>query len=332
MNVSGSKKKIANPVISVVVAAYNNNEYLEKCLSSLLNQTYRPMEVILIDDNSKIQITRTILNFKSKADSYMVVKYIKNKTNLGYYWNTEKGLKKVTGKYVTLLQHDDWYTDKHMLAKSILYLESHPNTFVAVSNSTEEFSNKRSSQFVCSIDFEQFNGRRILSRNLYRDLNPSYSGIVANFEELKNLGYMNYFVKKNDARMYGLNPDEGYFALGILLDAGNVAISSKSMSVRGMPVSQHHKSASWRSGAKFTVIYSWYRFYLYFKKNKSIPGLSFVLKGVSSNSPINFTTLKKAIHIFDKKFSIFVFLILFIQYPRELANKIMRKIRYGANR
>jgi hypothetical protein len=143
---------------------------------------------------------------------------------------------------------------------------------------------------------------------------------------------MNYFVKKNNARMYGLNPDEGYFALGILLDAGNVAISSKSMSVRGMPVSQHHKSASWRLGAKFTVIYSWYRFYLYFKKNRSIPGLIFVLKGVSSNSPINFITLKKAIHIFDKKFSIFVFLILFIQYPRELANKIVRKIKYQANR
>ena len=242
MKVSDSKKKLANPVVSVVVAAYNNNEYLEKCLNSLLKQTYRPIEVILIDDNSKTPITRTILDFKSKADSSMVVKYVKNKSNLGYYWNTEKGLKKVTGKYVTLLQHDDWYTDKKMLAKSILCLESYPNTFVAVSNSTEENSNKILSKFVCSMDFEQFNGKRILSNNLYRDLNPAYSAIVANFEVLKNLGYLNYFMKKKDARRYGLNPDEGYFALGILLEAGNVAISSKTMSVRGMPVSQHHKS------------------------------------------------------------------------------------------
>jgi glycosyltransferase involved in cell wall biosynthesis len=63
----------------VVVAAYNNNEYLEKCLNSLLKQTYRPIEVVLIDDNSKIQITRTILDFKSKSDSRILVKHIKRK-------------------------------------------------------------------------------------------------------------------------------------------------------------------------------------------------------------------------------------------------------------
>jgi glycosyltransferase involved in cell wall biosynthesis len=70
---------LINPLISVVVAAYNNNEYLEKCLNSLLKQTYRPIEVVLIDDNSKIQITRTILDFKSKSDSRILVKHIKRK-------------------------------------------------------------------------------------------------------------------------------------------------------------------------------------------------------------------------------------------------------------
>jgi glycosyltransferase involved in cell wall biosynthesis len=332
MEVSNSKKKLINPVISVVVAAYNNNEYLEKCLNSLLKQTYRPIEVILIDDNSKIQITRTILNFKSRADSRIVVKYVKNKRNLGYYWNTEKGLKKATGKYVTLLQHDDWYIDNQMLAKSISSLESHPNTFVAISNSTEEFTDKRVSKFVCSKDFEQFNGKRILSKYLYRELNPSYSAIVANFEELKNLGYLNYFVKKKDANKYGLNPDEGYFALGILLNAGDVAISSKSMSVRGMPVSQHHKSTLWRQGINFTIVYSWYRFYLYFKKIRSIPGLLFVLRGVSSSSPLDLITLKKVTQVFEKKFSVCIFLLLIIQHPRVWVNRVARKIKNWGNK
>lgn len=93
------------PLISVVVPAYNTpDKYLLPLMGSLVNQTYRNWELILVDGSTNEERRNTIQEC-AKQDSRIV--YIRNKKNLGISGNTNVGLKKARGEFIGLLDHDD---------------------------------------------------------------------------------------------------------------------------------------------------------------------------------------------------------------------------------
>lgn len=95
--------------VSVVVPVFNVEEYLHKCINSLLNQTLKEIEIILIDDGS-IDKSSFICDFYS--ENYENIKVIHKKNEgLGMACNT--GLNIATGKYIAFLDSDDW-VDKEM--------------------------------------------------------------------------------------------------------------------------------------------------------------------------------------------------------------------------
>lgn len=65
-----------DPLISVIVPAYNMEKYIAKCMNSLLRQTYRRLEIILVDDGS-VDATASICD--NYADEYYFVKIIHKK-------------------------------------------------------------------------------------------------------------------------------------------------------------------------------------------------------------------------------------------------------------
>ena len=82
---------------SVIVPIYNVDNYLDKCLNSILNQSYRNYELILINDGS-IDGSIDICNKYKKIDSR--IKIINIKSNLGPGEARNKGLKKASGDYI----------------------------------------------------------------------------------------------------------------------------------------------------------------------------------------------------------------------------------------
>jgi len=70
-----------NPLVSVIIANYNNAKYLKKCINSILFQDYKKIEIIVIDDKSKDNSSKILKIFEKK------IKIIKNKkkTNIGSY-------------------------------------------------------------------------------------------------------------------------------------------------------------------------------------------------------------------------------------------------------
>lgn len=90
--------------ISVIVPVYNDPIYIERCLDSLINQTYSNLEIIVVDDGSTDDTNATLQEY-SKKDSRIIVITQQNQKQ-GAARNN--GFKHSTGSYITFVDSDDW--------------------------------------------------------------------------------------------------------------------------------------------------------------------------------------------------------------------------------
>lgn len=98
--------------ISVIVPIYNAEKYLNKCVDSLINQTKKELEFILVNDGSTDKTEEIIKSYKDSR-----IKYFKNK-NQGIGKTRNFGIEKATGKYIMFLDSDDYLKNN---ACEILY-------------------------------------------------------------------------------------------------------------------------------------------------------------------------------------------------------------------
>ena len=93
--------------ISVIVAAYNVEKYIKTCLLSLKNQTYKEIEVIIINDGSTDQTNNIIENFMEE-NPQMEIKYHQHDTNKGLSAARKTALQYIEGDYIHILDSDDF--------------------------------------------------------------------------------------------------------------------------------------------------------------------------------------------------------------------------------
>lgn len=91
-------------LISIIVPIYNMEQYLEKCLESIVNQTYKNLEIILIDDGSTDNSGKICDDYAKKDKRIRVI----HKENGGVSSARNKGLDIVKGKYVIFFDSDDY--------------------------------------------------------------------------------------------------------------------------------------------------------------------------------------------------------------------------------
>ena len=89
--------------ISVIVPVYNGEEYIERCINSVLNQTYKNIEVIVINDGSQDD-TMTVLSKYQNVPNVVIVE----KENEGVSKARNIGIERATGTYIYFLDADDW--------------------------------------------------------------------------------------------------------------------------------------------------------------------------------------------------------------------------------
>lgn len=97
--------------ISIVVAVYNAEKTLKKCVDSLLNQTYNNIEIILVNDCSKDN-SLDICNEYSKANDN--VKVISNDRNYGVSDTRNNGIDNSTGEYICFVDSDDYVESNYI--------------------------------------------------------------------------------------------------------------------------------------------------------------------------------------------------------------------------
>lgn len=88
--------------ISIIVPVYNSEDSLNKCIDSLINQTKKELEIILVNDGSTDKSEDIIKSYKDKR-----IKYYKNK-NQGIGKTRNFGINKTTGKYIMFIDSDDY--------------------------------------------------------------------------------------------------------------------------------------------------------------------------------------------------------------------------------
>lgn len=114
---------INNPKISIMMLAYDCDDFLGEAIQSVLEQTIANWELIIIDDGSSDETPRIAKKF---ADRYERIKYFRNQENLGIPKSRNRALKEAAGEYIAVLDGDDKWTDKDKLEKQVEFLDEYP--------------------------------------------------------------------------------------------------------------------------------------------------------------------------------------------------------------
>lgn len=93
-----------NPLISILMTAYNREKYIGEAIESLLKSTYLNWELIILDDNSNDRTVEIANKYQSNDGR---IKVFKNKSNLGQFRNRNEIVKYAKGEYLKFLDSDD---------------------------------------------------------------------------------------------------------------------------------------------------------------------------------------------------------------------------------
>ena len=99
------KEKNYNPLVSIIIPVYNVEKYIEQCITSILNQTYKNFEVLCIDDCGKDNSVNILEKYAEKDKR---VKIIKHKENMGAEAARNTGLDNAKGEYILFADSDDY--------------------------------------------------------------------------------------------------------------------------------------------------------------------------------------------------------------------------------
>ncbi len=102
--------RVSNPLISVIIPVYNVEKYLDKCIQSVVNQTYENLEIILVDDGSPDNCPKICDEYAKKDKRIKVV----HKENGGLSDARNAGIKYSNGEYLTFIDSDDYIVDNYV--------------------------------------------------------------------------------------------------------------------------------------------------------------------------------------------------------------------------
>jgi len=104
------------PKVSIVLPTYNGYKYIRQSIDSCLNQTYKNIELIIVDDCSTDETPEIIKSYKDKR-----IKCVRHKKNKGLPCALNTGFANATGDYLTWTSDDNFYTEK-AIEKMLIFL------------------------------------------------------------------------------------------------------------------------------------------------------------------------------------------------------------------
>lgn len=150
------------PMVTIVVVTYNQEQFIEQTLLSLVNQKTRFKYEILVGDDFSSDGTRIILtNFEKKFQGLIRVNF--NKENLGIVGNWISTIRQAKSKYIAFCEGDDFWIDDFKLQKQVDFLESNTNYGMVCTDYNKYFEKNKSIKENC------FNVKKYLKEVRFKD-------------------------------------------------------------------------------------------------------------------------------------------------------------------
>ncbi|HCT9404914.1 TPA: glycosyltransferase family 2 protein [Raoultella ornithinolytica] len=98
--------------ISVVIPYFNNSNEFSKCINSIVNQSIKPYEIIIVDDNSID--SQQLFNILKKYENKNKIRYFRNDENRNASYSRNFGIKNAVGEFIALIDADDYWEQDHI--------------------------------------------------------------------------------------------------------------------------------------------------------------------------------------------------------------------------
>ncbi len=184
------------PVVSVIMPSYNHEKFIGEAIESVLGQTFKDLEFIIIDDESKDKSQQIIMEFARKDNR---IKEIFHRKNLGIAKTINEGIKNSTGKYIALIASDDmWVNEK--LEKQLKILERDEN-LVVWCNSAIIDSNSNLTGEITSEKYKNATPHGYVFEEIINSW-LSGSGIIMKRENIQDMRYSENLKYLNDTQFY----------------------------------------------------------------------------------------------------------------------------------
>ena len=119
-----------NPLVSIICSCYNHEQFIKESIQSILDQTYKNIEIIIVDDFSTDNSRETITNFIKDKEC---ITFIKNSKNLGLNKSFNNAFKMAKGEFIVDLSADDVLLEK-CIEKQIQYFYKNTNAGIVYGN------------------------------------------------------------------------------------------------------------------------------------------------------------------------------------------------------
>lgn len=177
-----SKIKTGTIKVSIIVPVFNTEKYIDKCLNSLINQTLKEIEIIIVDDGSTDRSPKIIEKFKNSDSRITVI----NQQNAKQGAARNTGITHAKGEYIGFVDSDDW-VDLNYFEK--LYNSAKQNNSdLALATNVRIGNGKTKKRLTLKEDiFVQNLQEKVDICNLYKDACPTNKIYRLNFIKEKNI-------------------------------------------------------------------------------------------------------------------------------------------------
>lgn len=202
-----------NPLISVIVPIYNVEKYLARCVDSIINQTYKNLEIILVDDGSPDRCPQMCDDYAKKDSRIKVV----HKNNGGLSDARNAGMVVATGEYISFIDSDDYVSDDFF--ECLLDVMNKENSDIAECSVVKFYEDNRFDEFSDDLSVKTYDTQDAMSALIAE--NPFH-------QHVWNKLYKTELVKDIPYAVGKLNEDE-FWTYRVFGRANKVARINKTM-------------------------------------------------------------------------------------------------------
>ena len=183
---------LGDKMVSIIVPVYKVEEYLPRCIESLINQTYKDIEIILVDDGSPDNCPKFCDEYAKKDERIKVI----HKQNGGLSSARNAGIEHAKGEFISFVDSDDWVDSKFIncLYESIVSNDADFSSCVFCRTMGEEdrklFAEAEEivtdKKFICAMDESSYTGyacNKLYKRNIIVDNEIFFDETIFNGED-----------------------------------------------------------------------------------------------------------------------------------------------------